>query len=147
MTSPAATASMPQPKPIKAYRRSTLSEKYPIGHCRNNPPKETQAISMTMCRWSRPMRSPKSGPTVVNAVRIKPFNRHASTLTGEVRSAFKISSLTPCGRTGARTSMATIGTSARVVAMPAMNSSSGPRTLRFWPNSWPAPKNKPYTST
>ncbi len=89
------------------------------------------------------MRCPNSGPTVVNAVRIRPFNRHASTLTGEVRSAFRISSVTRRGSTGARTSIATIGTSASVVAMPAANKSSGPRTFRFWPSNWPAPKNRP----
>ncbi len=93
------------------------------------------------------MRAPNKGPTVVKAVRISPFNRQAVTLTGEVRIALRISSVTRCGSTGARTSIATIGTSASVVEMPAMINSSGPLTSRFWLNNWPMPKNRPYTST
>ncbi len=61
---------------------------------------------------------------------MSPFSRQAVTLTGEVRSALRISNVTRRGKTGARTSIATIGTSARVVAMPAMNNSCGPLTSR-----------------
>jgi hypothetical protein len=69
------------------------------------------------------------------------------TLTGEVRSALRISNFTRLGRTGARTSIATMGTSASVVEIPAINNSSAPLTLRDWLNNWPTPKNRPYTST
>jgi hypothetical protein len=60
---------------------------------------------------------------------MRPFNRQAVTLTGEVRSALRISKVTRRGRTGARTSIATMGTNDSVVEMPAINNSSGPLTL------------------
>ncbi len=50
VTSTAATQRMATPTPINAYRRSILSERWPMGHCRNRLPNDTQAISTTMCR-------------------------------------------------------------------------------------------------
>ena len=68
-----------------------------------------------MCGWSKPMRALNKGPTVVQAVRLSPFSRQAITLAGEVRKALRVTNVTRRGRTGTRTSITTMGTSARVV--------------------------------
>ena len=100
-------------RPIMTWRLSYLSASHPAGTCDRSPPSTNTARNPAISPWVSPIRSPNTGPAILNAADGSAADSTAATASGEHLTASSGRSRGARTISGGRDVVSASGSSAR----------------------------------